>query len=119
MIAGEDESAEVGVGPWEGETATDSRYDPELLAQGDRRNVVDRYRCCTPRRQPIPVTTRNRSRRVTGATSWTVTGIGRATPSSPIWTRVGTTSTSLSRTGSTTSTSAPSCATRTLFSPPR
>lgn len=38
---------EVGVGPWPGgETAwpTDPRYDPVLLAQGDRRNVVDRYR---------------------------------------------------------------------------
>jgi tRNA G18 (ribose-2'-O)-methylase SpoU len=44
MIAGEDESAEVGVGPWQGEWPTDSRYDPELLAHGDRRNVIDRYR---------------------------------------------------------------------------
>ncbi|GAA0283459.1 RNA methyltransferase [Cryptosporangium japonicum] len=34
----------VGVGPWEGEWPTDARYDPELLAAGDRRNVVDRYR---------------------------------------------------------------------------
>jgi tRNA G18 (ribose-2'-O)-methylase SpoU len=47
MIASEDESAEVGVGPWEGERPTDPRYDPELLAQGDRRNVVDRYRYWT------------------------------------------------------------------------
>jgi tRNA G18 (ribose-2'-O)-methylase SpoU len=47
MIAGEDESAEVGVGAWEGEWPTDSRYDQELLAQGDRRNVVDRYRYWT------------------------------------------------------------------------
>ena len=36
--------AEVGVGPWEGEWPKDDRYDPELLAQGDRRNVVDAYR---------------------------------------------------------------------------
>lgn len=36
--------ADVGVGPWEGPWPTDSRYDPELLAHGDRRNVVDRYR---------------------------------------------------------------------------
>jgi tRNA G18 (ribose-2'-O)-methylase SpoU len=36
--------AEVGVGPWVGELPTGSRYDPELLANGDRRNVVDRYR---------------------------------------------------------------------------
>lgn len=39
-----------GVGPWEvehpGEPAPvdDPRYDPELLAMGDRRNVVDAYR---------------------------------------------------------------------------
>jgi tRNA G18 (ribose-2'-O)-methylase SpoU len=35
---------EVGVGPWSGEWPTDDRYDPELLASGDRRNVVDAYR---------------------------------------------------------------------------
>ena len=35
---------EVGVGPWPGDPPTDPRYDPELLAHGDRRNVVDRYR---------------------------------------------------------------------------
>ncbi|WET83392.1 TrmH family RNA methyltransferase [Amycolatopsis sp. QT-25] len=35
---------EVGVGPWEGEWPSDERYDPELLANGDRRNVVDPYR---------------------------------------------------------------------------
>ena len=34
----------VGVGPWPGEWPDDPRYDPELLAAGDRRNVVDRYR---------------------------------------------------------------------------
>jgi tRNA G18 (ribose-2'-O)-methylase SpoU len=34
----------VGVGPWPGDPPSDARYDPELLAQGDRRNVVDRYR---------------------------------------------------------------------------
>ena len=44
MIAAEDESAEVGVGPWAGDPPADPRYDPELLAEGDRRNVVDRYR---------------------------------------------------------------------------
>ncbi|HEY0001884.1 MAG TPA: RNA methyltransferase [Actinoplanes sp.] len=47
MIADEDESPEVGVGPWVGEPPTDERYDPELLAHGDRRNVVDRYRYWT------------------------------------------------------------------------
>jgi tRNA G18 (ribose-2'-O)-methylase SpoU len=34
----------VGVGPWPGPWPDDPRYDPELLAGGDRRNVVDRYR---------------------------------------------------------------------------
>jgi tRNA G18 (ribose-2'-O)-methylase SpoU len=37
----------VGVGPWPGSWPKDPRYDPELLAQGDRRNVVDRYRYWT------------------------------------------------------------------------
>jgi tRNA G18 (ribose-2'-O)-methylase SpoU len=35
---------EVGVGPWQGEHPADDRLDPELLALGDRRNVVDGYR---------------------------------------------------------------------------
>ncbi len=35
---------EVGVGPWPGPWPTDRHYDPQLLAEGDRRNVVDRYR---------------------------------------------------------------------------
>ena len=33
-----------GVGPWEGDLPDDDRYDPTLLADGDRRNVVDAYR---------------------------------------------------------------------------
>ncbi|MFJ4046103.1 TrmH family RNA methyltransferase [Microbacterium sp. NPDC089987] len=33
-----------GVGPWPGEWPTDEHYDPELLAHGDTRNVIDRYR---------------------------------------------------------------------------
>jgi tRNA G18 (ribose-2'-O)-methylase SpoU len=37
-------SAEVGVGPYEGPWPDDERLDPELLAEGDRRNVVDGYR---------------------------------------------------------------------------
>jgi tRNA G18 (ribose-2'-O)-methylase SpoU len=41
----EDEGpAEVGVGPWVGAWPDDPRLDPALLADGDRRNVVDRYR---------------------------------------------------------------------------
>jgi tRNA G18 (ribose-2'-O)-methylase SpoU len=39
--------AEVGVGPWEGEWPTGEEYDARLLAEGDRRNVVDRYRYWT------------------------------------------------------------------------
>ncbi|MFC8600470.1 TrmH family RNA methyltransferase [Isoptericola sp. NPDC057191] len=47
---------EVGVGPWPGgpetwprrpDGAPDPRFDPDLLAHGDRRNVVDRYRYWT------------------------------------------------------------------------
>ncbi|MGN6613061.1 MAG: TrmH family RNA methyltransferase [Angustibacter sp.] len=34
----------VGVGPWAGDWPDDARYDPELLRDGDARNVVDRYR---------------------------------------------------------------------------
>ena len=34
----------VGVGPWPGRWPDDPRLDPELLAHGDRRNVVDVYR---------------------------------------------------------------------------
>jgi len=36
-----------GVGPWEGEWPTGPQYDPELLAGGDTRNVVDRFRYWT------------------------------------------------------------------------
>ena len=37
----------VGVGPWDGPWPEDRHLDPELLAQGDRRNVIDRYRYWT------------------------------------------------------------------------
>jgi tRNA G18 (ribose-2'-O)-methylase SpoU len=40
----EGDEVEVGVGPWPGPWPDDPRYDPDLLEQGDRRNVVDRYR---------------------------------------------------------------------------
>ena len=33
-----------GVGPWQGPLPDDPRYDPELLRDGDTRNVVDAYR---------------------------------------------------------------------------
>ncbi|WP_224387608.1 RNA methyltransferase [Pseudonocardia sp. ICBG1293] len=35
---------QVGVGPWAGSWPRGDHWDPELLEQGDRRNVVDRYR---------------------------------------------------------------------------
>jgi tRNA G18 (ribose-2'-O)-methylase SpoU len=39
--------AEVGVGPWEGPWPDGEQYDARLLRDGDRRNVVDRYRYWT------------------------------------------------------------------------
>jgi tRNA G18 (ribose-2'-O)-methylase SpoU len=36
-----------GVGPWRGEWPTGEQYDQELLARGDSRNVVDKYRYLT------------------------------------------------------------------------
>jgi tRNA G18 (ribose-2'-O)-methylase SpoU len=38
------EEVEPGVGPWTGPLPDDLHLDPELLREGDRRNVVDRYR---------------------------------------------------------------------------
>jgi tRNA G18 (ribose-2'-O)-methylase SpoU len=38
------EDAAVGVGPWVGAWPDDPRYDSDLLAHGDRRNVADHYR---------------------------------------------------------------------------
>ena len=43
-LPGAEAKAEVGVGPWEGELPQGGHWDPELLAAGDRRNVVDQYR---------------------------------------------------------------------------
>jgi tRNA G18 (ribose-2'-O)-methylase SpoU len=40
----DDEELTVGVGPHPAPWPDDPRLDPELLAHGDRRNVVDRYR---------------------------------------------------------------------------
>jgi tRNA G18 (ribose-2'-O)-methylase SpoU len=37
----------VGVGPHPQPWPTDARYDPKLLAEGDRRNVTDQYRYWT------------------------------------------------------------------------
>jgi tRNA G18 (ribose-2'-O)-methylase SpoU len=39
--------SEVGVGPWVGPRPSGAQYDERLLAEGDRRNVVDRYRYWT------------------------------------------------------------------------
>ena len=49
MASDEPVFRQVGVGPWQEEhpeqpLPTDPRYDCELLDQGDRRNVLDRYR---------------------------------------------------------------------------
>lgn len=33
-----------GVGPWIGQAPTQNYYDPELIKNGDHRNVVDKYR---------------------------------------------------------------------------
>ena len=58
----------MGVGPWVGPWPDDERYDPQLLAEGDRRNVVDRYRYWTVeaivadldrRRHPLHVAVEN------------------------------------------------------------
>ncbi|WP_231567766.1 TrmH family RNA methyltransferase [Sinomonas humi] len=40
----EEREVEVGVGPWEGIWPEGDHWDHELLAQGDRRNVLDQYR---------------------------------------------------------------------------
>jgi tRNA G18 (ribose-2'-O)-methylase SpoU len=39
--------SEVGVGPWVGPWPAGEQYDERLLVEGDRRNVVDRYRYWT------------------------------------------------------------------------
>lgn len=38
------EATTWGVGPWKGDWPTGDQYDPELLENGDSRNVVDKYR---------------------------------------------------------------------------
>jgi tRNA G18 (ribose-2'-O)-methylase SpoU len=57
-----------GVGPWPGDLPDDPRYDPELLRDGDARNVVDAYRYWTreaivadidERRHPLHVAIEN------------------------------------------------------------
>jgi len=57
-----------GVGPWDGPTPDDPRYDPDLLRGGDTRNVVDAYRYWTreaiiadidTRRHPLHVAIEN------------------------------------------------------------
>jgi tRNA G18 (ribose-2'-O)-methylase SpoU len=39
-----DDEAAPGIGPWPGILPNDPRLDPELLREGDRRNVADMYR---------------------------------------------------------------------------
>ena len=38
------EQTTAGVGPWVGPWPSESHYDPDLLREGDSRNVVDKYR---------------------------------------------------------------------------
>lgn len=47
MSEPDDPRTDVGVGPWEGPWPDGDQYDAELLAEGDRRNVVDVYRYWT------------------------------------------------------------------------
>jgi tRNA G18 (ribose-2'-O)-methylase SpoU len=47
MISTANQQSEIGVGPHPQPFPSDSRYDPELLAHGDRRNVEDKYRYWT------------------------------------------------------------------------
>lgn len=50
LVTGEEnhpEKSTHGVGPWVGPLPTDPRFDPALLASGDSRNVVDKYRYWT------------------------------------------------------------------------
>jgi tRNA G18 (ribose-2'-O)-methylase SpoU len=47
LPAAEEPGAGPGVGPWQGDWPDDPRYDQELLADGDHRNVIDRYRYWT------------------------------------------------------------------------
>ena len=66
-----DAGLEVGVGPWPGDEENwpeDPRLDPELLREGDRRNVTDQYRYWTveairedldSRRSPLHVAIEN------------------------------------------------------------
>lgn len=39
-----EECRKVGVGPWKGELPSEEFYDCSLLKNGDRRNVIDKYR---------------------------------------------------------------------------
>ena len=50
LVTGEEnhpEKSTHGVGPWVGHKPTDPHFDQELLAVGDSRNVVDKYRYWT------------------------------------------------------------------------
>ena len=69
MTLGPSEWGETpGVGPWDGPAPADPRYDPDLLRDGDTRNVVDAYRYWTreaiiadidTRRHPLHVAIEN------------------------------------------------------------
>src|SRR3954447_13187118 len=88
------ELSTAGVGPWAGEWPEGAHWDPELLEHGDSRNVVDGYRYWRMDAIVADLDTRRH----------------------PLRPPAGIPSTSPSRTGSTISTSAPSCAPRTRSS---
>jgi tRNA G18 (ribose-2'-O)-methylase SpoU len=43
-VSSDRDASSVGVGPWSGPLPDDPWLDPVLLAEGDRRNVADRFR---------------------------------------------------------------------------
>ncbi|WP_129990220.1 TrmH family RNA methyltransferase [Bifidobacterium pseudolongum] len=74
--SGEPLFREVGVGPWEqahpGEPRPDDpRFDPDLLDEGDRRNVLDRYRYWTVEAIKADLDTRGRHPFEVAVENWT------------------------------------------------
>ena len=55
---------EVGVGPHHEPWPDDNRFDPRLMADGDRRNVLDRYRYWTVEAIVADLDRRSEERRV-------------------------------------------------------
>lgn len=82
-LSGEPEFREIGVGPWAethpGEPRPDDpaspsfdiRFDPALLDEGDRRNVLDRYRYWTVRAIKADLDARGRHEFEVAVENWT------------------------------------------------